>query len=106
MEAGQVVRCNWATSFQLCYRLAECLRSLCVEAGYGKTGSAVLFRSSSRMIGRTDLLFQASVQTYEAYNAWGGESLYRDASGTLPNGYALKSASIGPSTTTAVWDRC
>ena len=39
---------------------------------------------------QADLLLQASVQTYQAYNFWGGESLYRDASGTLPHGYASK----------------
>ncbi|HET7826675.1 MAG TPA: N,N-dimethylformamidase beta subunit family domain-containing protein [Anaeromyxobacter sp.] len=37
-----------------------------------------------------DLLVQASVNTWQAYNAWGGESLYQDASRTIPGGFALR----------------
>jgi DNA-binding beta-propeller fold protein YncE len=32
-----------------------------------------------------ELLFQPGFLTYQAYNTWGGESLYSDASGTMPN---------------------
>jgi hypothetical protein len=39
---------------------------------------------------QADLLLQASVDTYQAYNAWGGESLYTDASKTMPNGRAVQ----------------
>src|SRR5215469_8600597 len=35
-----------------------------------------------------EILFKLPVNTYEAYNAWGGESLYRDDSGTMPTGAA------------------
>ena len=35
-----------------------------------------------------DLLLQAAVNTYQAYNAWQGESLYADASGTIAGGMA------------------
>jgi DNA-binding beta-propeller fold protein YncE len=32
-----------------------------------------------------ELLFQPAFMTYQAYNTWGGESLYSDDSGTMPN---------------------
>lgn len=37
---------------------------------------------------RAELLFGAGVNTYQAYNAWGGASLYEDGSGTMPSGRA------------------
>lgn len=37
-----------------------------------------------------DLLFQASVATWQAYNDWGGASLYRDQTGTLPHRKAVE----------------
>jgi sugar lactone lactonase YvrE len=40
----------------------------------------------------SDLLFQASVNTYEAYNEWGGASLYHDATGKLPWGRAVEAS--------------
>lgn len=35
-----------------------------------------------------EILFGAATNTYQAYNAWGGESLYGDSSGTMPGGLA------------------
>src|SRR5262249_32881710 len=35
-----------------------------------------------------EVLFQAAFNDYQAYNTWGGESLYVDASGTMPKGRA------------------
>ncbi|MBM4381440.1 MAG: hypothetical protein FJ086_19385, partial [Deltaproteobacteria bacterium] len=35
-----------------------------------------------------EILFGAGVNTYQAYNAWGGASLYEDDSGTMPSGRA------------------
>ncbi len=32
-----------------------------------------------------EILFQPAFLTYQAYNTWGGESLYSDESGTMPN---------------------
>ncbi|HEX8699133.1 MAG TPA: N,N-dimethylformamidase beta subunit family domain-containing protein, partial [Myxococcaceae bacterium] len=32
-----------------------------------------------------EILFQPAFMTYQAYNTWGGESLYSDDSGTMPN---------------------
>jgi len=37
-----------------------------------------------------ELLFQTGINTAQAYNTWGGESLYSDASGTLPSGRAFE----------------
>jgi hypothetical protein len=36
-----------------------------------------------------DVLFQAGVSTYQAYNPWGGESLYQDDFDHVPGGFAL-----------------
>jgi hypothetical protein len=35
-----------------------------------------------------ELLYKLPMNTYQAYNGWGGESLYRDDSGTIPSGHA------------------
>ena len=37
-----------------------------------------------------EVLFQAAFNTYQAYNAWGGESLYFDGSGTIRSGRAFQ----------------
>lgn len=37
-----------------------------------------------------DLYFQSSVTTYQAYNDWGGESLYADRNDSLDGGFAVK----------------
>ena len=39
---------------------------------------------------RAEILFQTTFATDQAYNAWGGESLYVDGSGTLPDGRAAQ----------------
>jgi len=39
---------------------------------------------------QADLYFQASVTTWQAYNAWGGESLYADADDDIPGGFAVQ----------------
>jgi len=36
------------------------------------------------------LLVQAGINTYQAYNSWGGTSLYADTTGTIPRGRAVK----------------
>src|SRR5438132_5759290 len=90
MEAGTgLVRCNWTTGFQFDVdsKMVSGLYALKLVREDGKTRFIPLIVTDDRP---ADLLFQASVQTYEAYNAWGGESLYRDASRTLAHGYAAK----------------
>jgi DNA-binding beta-propeller fold protein YncE len=90
MQAGTgLVRCGWAPSFTLTVRAGSLsgLYALKLVRADGFTRFVPLIVTDDR---RADLLVQASVQTYQAYNAWGGESLYRDASGLLPHGYASK----------------
>ena len=36
-----------------------------------------------------DVLFEAGISTYQAYNIWGGESLYQDDNDHVPGGFAL-----------------
>jgi DNA-binding beta-propeller fold protein YncE len=50
-----------------------------------------------------DLLVQLPVTTWQAYNSWGGESLYTDASGTMPNGAAVRVSFDRPYTFTIDW---
>jgi len=90
MEAGTgLVRCSWTTNFRFDVgpEMVSGLYAIKLVREDGKTRFIPLVVTDDRP---ADLLFQASVQTYEAYNAWGGESLYRDASRTLAYGYAAK----------------
>ena len=86
MEAGTgLIRCAWATAFRI--PIGRDLLS-------GYYGVKVVRDDGWAMLApfvvvddrRADLLVQAAVNTWQAYNAWGGESLYDDASGTLPAG--------------------
>ncbi len=86
MEAGTgMVRCAWATAFRV--PLARDLLSgyyavkLVRDDGWAVLAPLVVVDDR-----RADLLVEAAVNTWQAYNAWGGESLYDDASGTLPAG--------------------
>ena len=84
-----LVRCSWPVTFTVPIGGQDVsgLYALKLVRQDGKTRFVPLVVVDSR---QADLLLQASVQTYQAYNFWGGESLYRDASGTLPHGYASK----------------
>src|SRR5205807_1583883 len=89
-EAGTgLVRCNWTTTFRfgIDSQTLSGLYALKLVRADGKTHFIPLIVTDDRP---ADLLFQASVQTYEAYNAWGGESLYSDSSRTMAHGYATK----------------
>jgi hypothetical protein len=90
MEPGTgLVRCNWTTTFSLQFdsQAVSGLYALKLVRQDGKTRFMPIIVIDDRS---ADLLFQASVQTYEAYNAWGGESLYQDGSRTLATPYATK----------------
>jgi DNA-binding beta-propeller fold protein YncE len=50
-----------------------------------------------------DLLAQFPVTTWEAYNLYGGESLYADASGTMPDGHAVQVSFDRPYTYEITW---
>jgi DNA-binding beta-propeller fold protein YncE len=90
MEAGTgMIRCGWATAFQLV------LPAGAVSGYYGvkvtrDDGWAALAPLVVVDDRPADLLVQAAVATWEAYNAWGGESLYDDASRTLPDGLGAR----------------
>jgi DNA-binding beta-propeller fold protein YncE len=86
VEAGTgMVRCAWATAFRI--PLARDLLSgyyavkLVRDDGWAVLAPLVLVDDR-----RADLLVEAAIQTWQAYNGWGGESLYEDASRRLPAG--------------------
>src|SRR5436305_3645435 len=90
MEAGTaLVRCSWSTTFVLDITpdMLSGLYALKLVRNDGLARFAPLIVTDSRP---ADLLFQASVQTYQAYNAYGAESLYVDGSGTVANEMAPK----------------
>ncbi|WP_373044842.1 N,N-dimethylformamidase beta subunit family domain-containing protein [Vulgatibacter sp.] len=82
-----LVRCDWETAFSFTVQQAwvSGLYAIRMERDDGYTRFIPLVITDDR---RADLLFQAAVTTYQAYNTWGGTSLYADATGTLPLGRA------------------
>jgi NHL repeat len=84
-----LVQCTWATAFQVAidpgevsgYHVVKLVR----DDGFFTLVPFVVVDDRP-----ADLLMQASVNTWQAYNAWGGESLYQDASRTVPGGFALR----------------
>jgi hypothetical protein len=84
-----LVRCSWASAFELPigpehlsgYHVVKLVR----DDGFVAFAPFVVVDDRP-----ADLLMQASVNTWQAYNTWGGESLYSDASGTVPGGFALR----------------
>jgi len=90
METGTgLVRCSWPAAVALDITSADLsgLYAWKLTRQDGKTRFVPFVVVDDRP---ADLLFQASIQTYAAYNAWGGESLYSDAARTTPHGYATK----------------
>jgi DNA-binding beta-propeller fold protein YncE len=84
-----LVRCSWAPALQLSigsehvsgYYAVKLVR----DDGFVAFAPFVVVDDRP-----ADLLMQASVNTWQAYNTWGGESLYSDNSGTVPGGFALR----------------
>lgn len=90
MEAGTgMVRCAWATAFQVTVPAGAVSGYFAVKV-LRDDGWAVLAPLVVVDARPADLLVQAAVNTWEAYNAWGGESLYEDASRTLPGGLGAR----------------
>jgi DNA-binding beta-propeller fold protein YncE len=86
MEAGTgMVRCAWATTFQITLPADAVSGYFAVRVSRddGWAALAPLVVVDDRP---ADLLVQAAVNTWQAYNGWGGESLYEDGSHTLPDG--------------------
>lgn len=82
-----LVRCRWlSVPFVIPADATSGLYAIRVDTSDGFASFAPLVVVDHR---RADLLFQASVLTYQAYNDWGGESLYTDHDG-IPGGHAIE----------------
>ncbi len=82
-----LVRCAWTPSFGL--DLPPATVSGVYAVKFTRDDGYASFAPLLVVDGRpADLLFQASITTAQAYNAWGGESLYSDGSGLVPGGFA------------------
>ncbi|AKU90268.1 N,N-dimethylformamidase beta subunit family domain-containing protein [Vulgatibacter incomptus] len=78
-----LVRCKWTPTFELTIPAdaVSGLYALKAVRDDGYTRFVPLVVVDDRP---ADLLLQANVTTYQAYNAWGGTSLYVDRTGKLP----------------------
>jgi DNA-binding beta-propeller fold protein YncE len=79
-----LVECNWTDtfSFQVGEDWVSGVYLVKVKRGDGYKRFAPFVVRDTRA---AELLFQPAFMTYQAYNTWGGESLYSDDSGTMPN---------------------
>ena len=86
-----LVRCAWTPSFDFVVP-PDALSGLYVVRLLleGREHVGVLVPLVVRDDRPADLYFQSSVTTWEAYNEWGGESLYADRSGNVPGGFAVQ----------------
>jgi DNA-binding beta-propeller fold protein YncE len=77
------LRCAWTTTFSFTVPpdAVSGLYLLKVIRNDGRAATAPLVVTDARP---ASLLFQSSVTTAQAYNDWGGESLYQDDGGTVP----------------------
>jgi hypothetical protein len=84
-----LVRCAWLPSFSYVVRPDDVsgLYVFKFVRDDGFTSFAPLVITDDRP---ADILLQASVDTYQAYSAWQGESLYADSSGTVNGGMATQ----------------
>lgn len=84
-----LVQCAWAAAFRVAIPAEEVSGyhavKLVRDDGFFTLVPVVVTDERA-----ADLLVQASVNTWQAYNTWGGESLYRDDSRTVPGGLALR----------------
>ncbi len=84
-----MVRCAWAPTFTLTVP-HEAVSGLYVIRVKRDDGYATYLPVVIKDDRQADLYFQASVTTWQAYNAWGGESLYADADDDIPGGFAVQ----------------
>jgi len=83
-----VVRCHWPVAFSFDVGSDWISGLYVVRLQTNGAQSAVpLVVTDDRP---ADLLVQVPVTTWQAYNSWGGESLYLDQSGMMPDGRALQ----------------
>jgi hypothetical protein len=73
-----LVRCAWAPTFSLTIP-SDAVSGLFAIKLIRDDNFATLIPLVVKDTRPADLLFQSSVTTFEAYNKWGGESLYADA---------------------------
>jgi hypothetical protein len=90
MDPGTgLIRCHWTPSFSFnvdgSFVSGLYLIRLIRDDGFGRFVPLVITDSRP-----ADLLLQSAVLTAEAYNAWGGESLYTDGSRSLPWSHAVE----------------
>jgi hypothetical protein len=88
VTATGLIQCHWATAFTVTVP-ADAVSGLFLlkfarDDGY--TSFAPIVVTDDRP---ADLLMQASVDTYQAYNDWQGQSLYIDQSGQIPGGLGI-----------------
>jgi len=77
-----LVQCRWSATFQL--TLPQAAVSGLFAVKLTRDDGFIAFAPLVVHDGRgADLLFQASIDTWQAYNGWGGESLYEDTSGRM-----------------------
>jgi DNA-binding beta-propeller fold protein YncE len=81
------LRCSWKEtfSFSVPRDAVSGLYLVKIARADGRAATAPLVVTDDRP---ASLLFQSSVTTAQAYNTWGGESLYQDGGGTVPGGMA------------------
>jgi DNA-binding beta-propeller fold protein YncE len=84
-----LVRCNWPAAFSLTLP-KDALSGLYFVRVVRDDRYAVFLPLVVKDDRPADLLFQSSVTTMQAYNRWGGESLYYDGSRAVPGGFAVQ----------------
>jgi sugar lactone lactonase YvrE len=84
-----LVECDWPSS--VAFTIGSDWLSGVYVVRLRRTDGAVSFTPFVVRDGRgAELLLQTTFTTDQAYNFWGGESLYQDRSGTMPKGRATK----------------
>jgi len=83
-DADGMIRCNWSESYSLVIPknwVSGFYLARITGKPSGKQNHVIFVVREER---KADLLFQSSVTTYQAYNNWGGKSLYAHNSNGAP----------------------
>lgn len=86
-DATGLVECNWSDTFS--FTVGNDWVSGVYVVKVQRADGTTLKRFTPLIVRdhrAAELLFQPAVATYQAYNTYGGQSLYADASGLMPNG--------------------
>src|SRR5437870_4228334 len=84
-----MVHCEWPTSAEV-FIPPEAVSGLYVIKILRNNGFVRFVPLAIVDDRRADFVIQANINTWQAYNTWGGASLYTDQTGTLPLGRAVK----------------